>query len=84
MASTPTRLTLDKRKARTCRLQKVGLPSYDAALQVAEVMMEQGKVNPGCHITPYLCDECEEWHVYNRVIVPLPGHAPPTSTAGHC
>ncbi len=32
-------------------------------------MMEQGKVDPGCHQTPFLCADCGRWHVANRVIV---------------
>lgn len=40
--------------------------------------MQHGRVNPGCHITPYQCDECREWHLANRVIVPLPKSKRPT------
>lgn len=49
----------------------MGYATYDRALDVAELMMEKGEVNPGCHITPYACDDCGEWHVANRVIVPI-------------
>ena len=73
MASTPTRqrVRLDRQGFRRCSSEKVGYPSYDAAYNVAEPMMLQGKVHPGCHLTPYECDECEEWHVGNRVIVSI-------------
>lgn len=71
MASSPTRqrIKVGAPGFRRCPSQKVGFPHYDAALDAAELMMAQGKVNPGCHIVPYECDECAEWHVGNRVIV---------------
>ena len=71
MASSPTRLSvpLDS-DFRRCESQKIGFGSYDSALDAAERMMDAGRVDPGCHITPYLCDRCSEWHVANRVIVP--------------
>jgi hypothetical protein len=31
--------------------------------------MMAGRVDPGCHITPYLCDDCRRWHTRNRRIV---------------
>lgn len=71
MASSPTRLHVDPVHACRCPSQKVGYPTKDEALTQAEVQMERGAVNPGCHITPYPCDECGEWHVANRVIVPV-------------
>jgi hypothetical protein len=40
-------------------------------LDAAEAMMLAGKVKRGCHITPYTCDACGEWHVGNKVIVPV-------------
>jgi hypothetical protein len=72
MASTPTRLRVDVNSSgfRKCESQKVGYATYAAALDAAELMMEQGKVKPGCHITPYECPDCGEHHVGNRVIIP--------------
>lgn len=52
-----------------CATLKRGYLTKAQALNVAESMMENGEVYPGCHITPYLCDACREWHVANRVIV---------------
>lgn len=74
MASRPTRLTLNTANGnyRKCVSQKVGYATKDEALDAAERMMELGKVRPGCHITPYLCSDCAEWHVSNRVIVWIP------------
>lgn len=71
MASNPTRLRLDvaHQYLERCATHKRGFPSKAAALDVAEQMMEDGFVQPGCHITPYRCDVCGEWHVCNRVIV---------------
>ena len=71
MASYATRFHVDPRSSwfRRCETQKVGYPTYEAALDIAERMMDVGKVRPGCHITPYLCDACGEYHVANRVIV---------------
>lgn len=71
MASSPTRASVDPSRACRCESRKVGYATYDRALDVAELMMEKGEVNPGCHITPYACDDCGEWHVANRVIVPI-------------
>lgn len=70
MGSSPTR---SRRRDVTvrCVSYKIGYPTYDAALDGAERQMERGHVMPGCHITPYQCDECGEWHIYNRIIVPL-------------
>lgn len=71
MASRATRLHINLRQQLPikCDSRKVGLPTKDAALNLAERLMDQGKVDPGCHITPYLCDRCGEWHVTNRRIV---------------
>lgn len=54
-----------------CRSLKVSYTSKDEALTIAERMMLQDLVNPGCHITPYLCDWCGQWHVKNKMIVPI-------------
>lgn len=74
MASSPTRGHLDvaHQYLERCDTHKRGYPSKAAALDVAEMMMEEGHVNPGCHITPYLCPTCHEWHVANRRIVLTP------------
>lgn len=71
MASSSTRLhvPIAHRHLRKCPSEKIGYPHKGAALDAAEVMMRQDRVNPGCHITPYSCDECGEWHVRNRRIV---------------
>lgn len=73
MASSPTRqrINIASSEFRRCESQKVGFATYDAALFAAERMMEANKVKPCCHITPYLCDRCGEFHVANRVIVPM-------------
>jgi hypothetical protein len=74
MASSPTRKHLNPDDLENrCETQKACYDTYDQALDAAEWLMEQGHVNPGCHITPYECDRCGRWHVYNRVIVVLPG-----------
>jgi hypothetical protein len=49
--------------------QKVGYATRDEALTAAERQMEKGMVRPGCHIVPYRCEQCREWHTANRVIV---------------
>jgi hypothetical protein len=52
-----------------CSSLKMGHASYDQAHRVAENMMTLDKVMPGCHLMPYLCTECGEWHVANKRIV---------------
>lgn len=71
MASYPTRqrVRMIAGGFRRCDSQKVGYPTKDEALTVAERMMDAGKVTAGCHITPYLCNRCAEWHVFNRCVV---------------
>lgn len=73
MASRPSRARVNPngRNFRRCVSQKIGFPTYGAALDAAERLMLQGRVNPGCHITPYACESCGEWHVANRIIVPM-------------
>lgn len=73
MASSPTRLQIDTEHQwlERCATHKRGYPSKAVALDVAEQMMERGAVYPGCHITSYACAVCGEWHVTNRVIVPI-------------
>lgn len=71
MASSKTRQKVRLRDVgvKTCVSQKVSYADYDEALQAAEVMMLEGRVDPGCHITPYRCRDCSDWHVWNRPIV---------------
>lgn len=74
MASTPTRLHIDvaHQYLERCATHKRGYPTKAAALDVAEQMMEDGAVSTGCHITPYECPVCSEWHVTNRRICVVP------------
>ena len=73
MASSPTRKRIVPERERNylskCSSLKTGFPTKREALDHAEDLMELGRVKPGCHLTPYLCDECHDWHVYNRTIV---------------
>lgn len=71
MASRPTRQHLDPLAVRRCESQKVGYRTHGEALTAAEWMMAHDFVKPGCHITPYVCQRCGQWHVGNRVIVPV-------------
>ena len=73
MASRPTRgrVKLTTGYFRKCESQKVGYVTYTEAWDAAERSMEKGLVKAGCHLTPYECDQCDEWHIANRVIVPL-------------
>lgn len=73
MASRPTRqhFTAAARDKWRCASQKVCYPDKVTALDAAEAMMEDGRVKPGCHITPYECPDCGQWHVTNRVIIAL-------------
>ena len=70
MASRPTRLSItDKSLHVRCETFKVGYASYHEALDGAERAMEQDRVNPGCHLMPYYCERCGEWHTRNQKIV---------------
>jgi hypothetical protein len=71
MASYPTRqhVNIASLGFRRCVSQKVGYATKELALDAAERQMASGKVNPGCHICPYVCLECGEWHCANRVLV---------------
>lgn len=73
MASRPTRQHVSTREPsyRKCVSEKVGYATKAEAIEAAELQMLEDKVKPGCHITPYFCRDCQEWHVGNRVIVPL-------------
>lgn len=70
MATRPTRAHIDPRRLwRRCVTQKVSYDTREAALQGAEEAMDAGKVEPGCHLTPYECADCGRWHLRNRQIV---------------
>lgn len=71
MATTATRRHWHPERERfsRCTSRKVGYASYREAFDAADLLMEGGMVMPGCHITPYRCSECGQWHVYNRRIV---------------
>ena len=75
MASRPTRAKVYLPAVIRCASQKVSFASHAEAWDAAERMMDQGKVWPGCHMTPYACADCGRWHVYNRRIV-WPGRPP--------
>lgn len=79
MASTPTRKRVSVRDFafRRCGSYKVGYGSFEAAMTAADLMMLADRVDPGCHMTPYECDECGEWHVGNkRVVQTVPVYRP--------
>lgn len=78
VASSPTRLTLDPDDACKCESRKMGFDTAEAAHSIVEKMMEQGHVERGCHLTPYECRDCGEWHIYNRVVVQLSRSGYPT------
>lgn len=58
---------------RRCQSEKFGYGTKAEALDAAERAMLLDKVLPGCHLTPYFCLSCREWHVANRKIVFKPG-----------
>ena len=62
-----------QRLRRTCETQKVCFDTREEALDAAEDQMREGRVSPGCHLTPYLCNECNRHHIWNSPIVPVPG-----------
>lgn len=70
MASSPTRRALDLRRFTfsRCASRKTSYPDKGAALDAAERLMDEGRVYPGCHLTPYLCEDCRTWHIGNRRI----------------
>lgn len=65
--ATRQRVTLDHAQSHKCESRKIGYPTKAAALDGAERLMHQGRVSPGCHLTPYIC-QCGSWHIYNRRI----------------
>jgi len=70
MGSSPTRQKIRvDRLVRKCPTFKVGYATRALALDGCERAMDAGSVSPGCHIKPYLCDECSEWHLFNQRIV---------------
>jgi hypothetical protein len=71
MASSKTRRHIDPARVRQCTSEKVAYPNYERALDAAELVMLKGMVRPGCHIIPYRCPLCGEWHVANKQIVPV-------------
>lgn len=72
MASTATRQRRPfPPPGRWCESWKVSYANREAALDGAERGMEVGAVSPGCHLTPYACEDCGRWHVANRRIVPV-------------
>ena len=75
MASSPSRLRvpLDVAQAHRCESRKFGYRDKADSLDGAVRLMELGRVDPGCHITPYLCSLCGDWHVYNRRIIATGG-----------
>lgn len=71
MASRPTRQRLrGDQIRRRCETFKVGFATREDALAGCEQAMDKGLVSPGCHLMPYLCDRCGEWHMRNHRIVP--------------
>ena len=73
MASTPTRKHLSiPRMHGKCVTFKMGYASREDALDGCERSMDQGLVSPGCHLMPYACDQCGEWHIRNVRIVQVP------------
>lgn len=72
MASRPTRQHLrGDQIGRRCETFKLGFSTREEALTGCEQAMEKGLVSPGCHLMPYLCDRCGEWHMKNQQIVPV-------------
>jgi hypothetical protein len=57
------------RLTRKCQTEKIGYATRAAALDACESQMNADKVEPGCHIMPYACDQCGAWHVRNQRIV---------------
>ena len=72
MASRPTRKRFDPGELSThgCSTGKIAHLTKRAAFDVAELMMQRGQVEPGCHLTPVYCALCGLWHVANYRIVP--------------
>lgn len=60
---------LRSRSVQKCESWKRGYATRPDALDAAERTMAAGQVQPGCHLMPYECPRCGEWHVANRRIV---------------
>ena len=81
MASSATRLHVRvDRLTRKCETMKIGYPTRDDALEACEGQMRAGRVDPGCHVMPYRCDQCGAWHTRNQRIVFT---EPPPNLARH-
>ena len=75
MASRHTRMRLNPARIVKCTTFKRGYATHEEAHAAAELTMQNEQVSPGCHIMPYLCDRCGEYHNANRRIVPANGRA---------
>lgn len=77
MASRPSRSRWTGEKANVqifdrCLSGKYCFRTRAEAIDGAERLMDLGKVNPGCHLKPYLHAQpegCGYWHVGNEYIV---------------
>lgn len=70
MASDPTRMSVRvDRLSRKCETLKISYATRAEALDGCEQAMEADRVHPGCHLMPYECDACGEWHIRNHRIV---------------
>jgi len=71
MATHATRLRMrgGHLPTRRCQTLKVGHATRLEALEAAERMMAAGHVSPGCHVMPYRCEACGQWHTRNQRIV---------------
>jgi hypothetical protein len=73
MASSPSRMRVRvDRLMRRCSTFKVGYATRAEALDACEAGMLAGRVSPGCHLMPYACDLCSQWHMRNVQVVGLP------------
>ncbi len=77
MASRATRLKVrPDRLDVKCVTLKIGHATRALALDAAEAGMLAGAVQTGCHLMPYACDRCGQWHVRNERIVFVPPDDP--------
>jgi len=67
--STRLRINVDKVLLSRCDSRKAGFATHREALDHAECLMELGRVFPGCHLSPYLCQDCGQFHIHNRRII---------------
>jgi hypothetical protein len=70
VASRATRLSIDPVKTllSKCDSKKIGYRTFCEALDQAEAFMRLGRVHVGCHLTPYRCAACGDYHLFNRKI----------------